>query len=139
MKKLFHYIIIFLVIYWCFNNINGCNLVKHSDIPQIENEGHQCNGCTEPIEEVTQEVSDSTNANISYQYLKDAIIRNEARPKSFIELNKKIEIVKPNVIVTIEYSIINDRNDRVNRRCIGTHEFTMDGVLISVDISDETF
>jgi hypothetical protein len=137
MKKLFHYVIIFLVIYWCFNNIKGCSVPKVAETPQIENEGHQCEGCTEPIEEVPQEVSENENAKISYQYLKEAIIKTAGVPKSFIELDKKIEIEGNNVIVTIYYSVTNDRNERVNRKCVGVHEFTSEGVLISVDLDDK--
>jgi len=138
MKKLFHYFIIFLVVYWCFNNIKGCSVPEVAKAPQIEEQEHFCGDCTEPIEEVTQEeVSIGEREQIAYEYLKNAIIRNEANPRSFKELNKKIESGKSNVIVTIEYSIINDMDKRVNRRCVGVHEYTMDNVLISVDIKDE--
>ena len=137
MKKLFHYLIIFLVIYWCFNNINGCNVTKDIKVPQIEEKGGSCEGCTAPIEESNYDVLETEREQVSYEYLKNAIIRNEGRPKSFIELGRKIESSKSITIVTIDYSIINDKDIRVNRRCVGTHEFTMDDVLISVDITDE--
>ena len=137
MRKLVHYLIIFLVIYWCFNNINGCNVAKDIKVPQIEEKGDYCEGCTAPIEETNYDVLETEREQVSYEYLKDAIIRNESKPKSFIELGRKIESSKSITIVTMDYSIINDRNERVNRRCVGTHEFTMDDVLISVDIKDE--
>lgn len=138
MKKLFHYIIIFFVIYWCFNNINGCSVPKVAESPQIENEGHQCNECTEPIEEVPQEVLDNTNANTCYQQLKSSIIRTEANPNSFVELDKIIEVESPrSIVVTIYYSIVNDRNEKVNRRCVGKHKFNGEGEMTIVDIDDK--
>ena len=111
MKKLVHYIIIFLVIYWCFNNINGCSVGKDIKVPQIESEGHQCEGCTSPIEEVPQEELDSTNANTCYKYLKGAILNTEPHPNTFVELNHKIDVQSPRcIVVTIEYTIVNDIN-----------------------------
>ena len=144
MKKLFHYVIIFLVIYWCFNNIKGCSTTKVADAPkieqapQIEYEGHSCDGCTQPIEEVPQEVLDNANANLCYKQLRDAIIRTEAQPKTFVELSKHIEVQSPrSIVVTIYYSIVNDRNERVNRRCIGVHKFNGEGKMTIVNIDDK--
>lgn len=138
MKKLFHYIIIFFVLYWCLNNIGSCNVTKQVESPQIENEEHQCEGCTSPIEEVQQEELDNANAEICYQHLKGAILKTEANPKTFVELNHKVDIQSPrSIVVTIEYSIINDINERVNRRCVSTHKFSGEGVMTIVKIKDE--
>lgn len=138
MKKLFHYIIIFFIIYWCINNINGCSVPKVAESPQIEYEGHQCDGCTEPIEEVPQEVLDSTNANTCYRYLKQAIIKTAGVPKSFIEIGKEIEIESPRcIVVTIYYSVTNDRNERVNRVCVGRHKYNGEGEMTIVDLDDK--
>jgi len=139
MKKLVHYIIIFLVIYWCFNNINGCSVGKDIKVPQIESEGHQCEGCTSPIEEVPQEELDSTNANTCYKHLKGAILNTEPHPNTFVELNHKIDVQSPRcIVVTIEYTIVNDINQKVHRECIGTHKYSGEGVMNMVDITDKT-
>jgi hypothetical protein len=145
MKKLFHYFIIFLVIYWCFNNIKGCSIPKVAESPKIEyeapqseSEEHQCEGCTQPIEEVPQEVLDNTNANTCYRYLKQAIIKTAGVPKSFVEVGKKIEIESPRcIVVTIYYSVINDRNERVNRVCVGRHKYNGEGEMTIVDLDDK--
>jgi len=138
MRKLVHYLIIFLVIYWCFKNINGCNVAKDIKVPQIEEKGDYCEGCTAPIEEVPQEVLDSTNANACYKYLKNAILNTEPHPKTFVELNHTIDIQSPrSMVVTIEYTIVNDINERVHRKCVGVHKFSGEGVMKAVDIKDE--
>ncbi len=138
MKKLFHYIIIFFIIYWCFNNIGGCKSVEHTKAPQIELEGHQCEDCTSPIEEVPQEELDSTNAKICYQYLKGAILNTSPHPKTFTELNHSYDIQSPrSIVVTIEYSIVTDQNVKVVRRCIGTHKYSGEGAMKIVKIKDE--
>lgn len=138
MKKLFHYIIIFFVLYWCLNNIGGCNVTEQVKSPQIENEGHQCEGCTSPIEEVPQEVLDSTNANTCYKHLKDAILKTEPHPETFVEVNRKIDVQSPRcIVVTIEYTIVNDINQRVHRECIGKHKYSGEGVMNMVDIKDK--
>lgn len=138
MKKLFHYIIIFFVIYWCINNIEGCKSVEHTKAPQIELEGHQCEDCTSPIEEVPQEELDSTNANTCYKHLKGAILKTEPHPETFVELNHKIDVQSPRcIVVTIEYSIVTDQNVKVVRRCIGTHKYSGEGVMNMVNIDDK--
>ena len=138
MKKLFHYIIIFFVIYWCINNIEGCKSVEHTKAPQIELEGHQCEDCTSPIEEVPQEELDSTNANTCYKHLKGAILKTEPHPETFVELNHKIDVQSPRcIVVTIEYSIVTDQNVKVVRRCIGTHKYSGEGVMNLVNIDDK--
>jgi hypothetical protein len=144
MKKLFHYVIIFLIIYWCFNNIKGCSIPKVAESPKIEYEAPQseyeeCEGCTQPIKEVPQEVWENRNARVSYEYLREAIIKTAGVPKSFIEQGKEIEIEGNKIIITIYYSVTNDRNDRVNRKCVGVHEFSSEGVLIGVDLNDKEF
>ena len=138
MKKLFHYIIIFFVIYWCINNIEGCKSVEHTKAPQIELEGHQCEDCTSPIEEVPQEELDSTNANTCYKHLKGAILKTEPHPETFVELNHKIDVQSQRcIVVTIEYSIVTDQNVKVVRRCIGTHKYSGEGVMNMVNIDDK--
>jgi len=138
MKKLFHYIIIFLVIYWCFNNIKGCSVPEVAKVPQIEEQEHFCGDCTEPIEEVPQEQLDSTNANLCYRQLKSSIIRNEAKGNTFVELRNEIDVQSPrSIVVTIYYTIVNDKSERVSRKCVGVHKFNGEGEMSVVDIKDE--
>jgi uncharacterized membrane protein len=132
MKKLFHYVIIFLVIYWCFNNINGCNVTKDIKVPQIEEKGGSCEGCTTPIEEV-----DTEKGDICYNQLRNAIIKTSGKPKTFVELEHRISYESTQVIVvTIDYEIVNDINEVNGMRSVGTYEFNEEGEMISVDIKE---
>jgi len=132
MKKLVHYIIIFLVIYWCFNNIKGCSVPEVTKAPQIEEKQPYCEDCTAPIEEV-----DTEKGNICYNQLRNAIIRTSGKPKTFVELEHSISYESAQVIiVTIDYDIVNDINEVNGMRSVGTYEFNEEGEMISVDIKE---
>ncbi len=132
MKKLFHYLIIFLVIYWCFKNIKGCSVPEVAKAPQIEEKEHYCEGCTAPIEQVETE-----KGNLCYNQLKKAIIRTSGKPKTFVELEHWVEVKSPQVIVvTIDYDIVNDINEVNGMRSVGTYEFNEEGEMIRVDIKE---